>query len=548
VAPVALPTVQVTLTRSSAGTLKLNGTGADGYADSLQWSSEVNGGHKTASFRIPQSFLAAHRGIVRYGTRCEFKVASGPDNGTVIFTGYLLSVPDATTPDLTVNAVGYQQLVHERTDAMLWQSAHIQDWVSTNGAPFGIGFACANGIQESVNPGFVGFRVDKGSTVKFGDDSTIGWWFGPDVTWTRLAGTISKNSTVPGGSANWWLRVCRYDGPTNFASRGVVDNFASLLDTTNFQDTFVSTPAVARPVCTLELLHTAGTTTPEQLRIWINDLRISGDAYRGGRTPSDTYQGHNPVLDLAADLGFTTGKVATVSTSCLPLWHQSGPWTDVFEHLSHLFTGANGWKWGVWDIVGGAPEVEFRDYATSNTTWTVSGYGTNANAAVNLQTAQNDLHAKVVVTYRHAGSPRLLRKTAAITPNPFTGLDPWMQGRQRAFHYHIPDPQPASSTLPQTAATNLAADFSNEQWEGTIDVAYANDGSNDRSGVLIRAGQLVRISDFPGGAKTLRIESVDGVDKGPITLHIGRRPHSIERLIWKQHERLRRRALHHIHA
>jgi hypothetical protein len=547
VANVPLPPLQIVVTLGGS-VIRFNGTGSASGADEIRWESEVPGGHVSASFRIPTAFYAANSGTLRYGARVEINVAPGaPSAGQSVFTGYLLSVVRPPSPDITLEAVGFQQLVRERSDPLLWQSAHAGDWLSTNSDPFGTNFACSSSIQESAAKGHLDWTITQGQQIDVGDQSNLAWYFGQDVNVTRLAGTLNKKADPPGTSANpnYRLRHKRYDGPTQF-STGALVNEIGLYNGVKEQ-AFTSVPSIVRPVTTLELTRSGGaSTTGNAWRVWINDIRVNGDAYQQGRSIDDTYPASNPILDMAFLLGFSTGKVTAGGGNCLPLWHQSGPWSDVFDHLSKFLTGAQGWKWGIWDWVSGKPEVEFRDYTTGNTTWTTNAYGTSATAVANITASQQDLYSKVVVTYRHGGSGRLLRAVSPISPNPFAGLDPPISSRQRIYHYHLRDPQRPNSTLPATVAAALAADFGTEQHDGTIDLSYANDGGGDKSAVLIRAGHRITISDFPGGARTFRVKEVSGTEKGPIRVTVGRRSRHIARLIWNHTQRERHRGTHHI--
>jgi hypothetical protein len=545
-APVPLPGLQVKL-QNGATTRILNGVGAQAVCDTIRHSSAIPGGYIAASFRIADSERSSNSVIYRYGTLCQIVIAPGyPDAGFEVWSGFLLTPSPAGDASCTVEAVGFYQLVQETETALLWMDAHIGgSWSSTDNDPFGPAFRNCDAIVEHVDKGSMGFNIAQGQAISGGDTSRLGWWF-QDHAVTRVAGKLRKNNSAP----NYTLRLRRYAGP-NVGQNGGTNVDAYPLGSGNNVDNFDTAIGVPQSMVTLELSRSGGTgTTGTTNKIWFTDIRVNGDAYRAGITPGDTYVADGPIRDMAALLGFTTGKVTVCTQNVLPLWQQSGSWADMWSHLATILYGANGWKWAVWGMVGGGPEVEFRDYATGNTTWTLNGYTSAANTIQGLDTASQDVYNRVIVTYRFPHSPRLKRAIAYVVPNPFAGMTGPLALRQRAFTYALQDPQRlnsgGTSTLAENIAATLALSLGTEQWAGTIEGYYANDGTADRSLALSKAGQLVTVADQPGGSKTFRIQAVEGGDDILTKFTIGRLPDSIDRMIWLSHRRAKEKGTHHV--
>jgi hypothetical protein len=426
-----IPALQITLTLG-ASTRILNGAGSNAAAENISWSNVVNGGHVDCRFTVLDSERVTNSGIYRYGTRCEVAIAPGePHAGTKLFTGYLLTpVTEVDGARCELVAQGYQQLLRERTDPLLWQTYHAKDWADTDDPPFAPAFDNADAINMSIGNATIEWSVSQGQAISAGDTTRAGFYVDDDVNITRVAGTIHKRV----GTSQYAFKLIRYDGPGNPQTGQTVNNFATELSSTNNVETFQFALGVPKPVATLELSRVGSISpTGAAYKLRVNALRVNGDAAQSGRGIGDSYAAYKPILDMCDLIGFTTARVSTASTSdCLPLWNQANTaWSDTLDHIAMILTGAQGFKWAVWDFVGAGPEMEARDYATGNKTWTTKGYTAQATSICQLDSITNDMYSKVSVTFRRLHSRRLARVSVPVSPNPFAGLDPPLSGRSR---------------------------------------------------------------------------------------------------------------------
>lgn len=559
--PTNIPGLQITLSVGGS-TMLLNGTGSAlaAKASNIAYGSAIGRGHDECSFDVTEALRSANTAIFRYGSRIEIRIAPGESHaGTVVYTGYM-QTPVATYGNIvtTIKGLGYGTLFYDTQDPLLWQTQHIPDWQDTDSQPFGAAFNSASSINLTTGGGSVRWNIAAGQSTSAGDSAGVGFYIDDEIQPTFIKGTLIHKTS---GTTNYSLRVNGYTGPSNpnsirYFNTSADSNLSTKLQSATNSNAFNCGPitnanAASYPVCTIELTRTGtGTGTGTAgFSFHIEDLRLWGNAYQGGRVPGDSYAPENPVKDMAAILGFSTAKVQTTGiTNCLPLWHQSGPWADTMDHLSTVCMGLNGWTWGVFDIVGGAPEVRFADWTTSNTTWTTNAYSSAATVEAHLDTIPEDLYGKVTITYRRTHSKRLRRVSKPIATNPFTGLDPWMASRQRAYRYHIDEPQP-DNTLATTIATNLALYYATQTYNGTVDAFYLTSAGNDRWAGEARAGDRLTISDFPGGSKTFHISQVQARNDGPVTLSIGDIPGDVKSVIrWYTHHQHRQHgnlSLHH---
>lgn len=533
-----IPSLQITLS-VGASTRLLNGSGSAASAANIAWSSISPGGHEQCTFDVTEAERAANPSVYRYGAFVVVKIAPGePDAGIVIWTGFM----QTPTPTLgayvsTITALGFQQLLRDSQDPLLWMSHHIKDWTTTDDQPWGSHFKNAASMQARVGGGHIAFSIRKRQPVVRLDASRVGFYYDDTVNVTRVRGTVRKWHPVPSASAgadpNYSVTIHRYDGPKQPGSDVQVYSMSTQImsptDSLAFDSGVLGTP---KPAVTIEFTRVGKGRhkTAVAWKVWLQDVTVNGDAYQGGRTPDDTYIASNAVKDIAALAGLSATGVVATTQNCLPLWHQSGPWSDTLDHLATVSGGVNGYRWAVWDLVGGLPDVTFAPWNSGNTIWTTNGFTSAATSICQLDTLPGDLYSKVIVTFRRPHSKRLHRVTAPITPNPFAGLDAPLAARRRAKRYHLDEPQ-RDSVLASQVAINLAAFYSTEQYDGTIQATYLNNGGSDRWAGEARAGDRIVVSDFPGGAKTFRIVSMEGSNEGPCTLHIGSVPGRFHQMV-----------------
>ena len=77
---------------------------------------------------------------------------------------------------------------------------------------------------------------------------------------------------------------------------------------------------------------------------------------------------------------------------------------------------------------------------------------------------------------------------------------------------------------------------------GAVVLSYAHEvgASRNKASYHIRAGDKLRIADFPGGARTFRIYEARHYDDQPSVLQIGDHPMRFERMmLWQAKKRER---------
>lgn len=533
---VLMPDLQVVV-NFGANKRILNGPGKNSVASHIQWSSVMPGGHHTFSCTVVDTERSGNTSTYRYGATVTLRqVGASAESGQVFWQGYLRTpIPnDDGTCDLVAN--GWHQLLAERDDALLWQTRYYGDWQPSDADGFALG-GTSDAIDSSVNNASLGFSVKKGANISDGEQAQLVWYYAnpsnSQVLPRRVGLSIYKNIVVPGGAnPNYALKLQRYDGPTNKASLQTVDNYDTALANNNTGDdgsprtSIINTPQPVI-VLTLERLGGSNVDVGASFRVTVRDLRVNDLA------PGDTYVSSQVLGDLASStrMGFTVGsKVSTTTDNVLPLFWQQGSWWDLIQYLSV----AENTKWGVWEA-NPNPELEFRDWSLG-TTWTTNGYGTSATVIAQLQ-PDDEVYNFVDVAYTKGNSIRIRHVRAAVTPDPFAGLTPQ---RQRTFRIELRDPQP-DETLATAVANRLALELGTEQYAGTVTGSYFSLVGVDRTCYEVRAGDLLTISDFPGGSRTVRVYGVDHRDDAPSTLTIGKVPSRLDRILfWAEQKRRRK--------
>lgn len=535
---VPLPDLQLVI-EYAAGKRILNGNGAHSVAMRLQWNSTAPGGHNALSATIPETERLANTATYRYGATATLRQAPAvgalAETGQVFWQGYLRTpIPsDDGTCDLVAN--GWSHLLSERDDALLWQTRYYGDWQPADAEGFALGIT-NDGIDSQVNNTSLQWSVKKGTELQNNDKAKLVWYYADDtntdVLPRRVAMTVYKNQIVPGGaSPNYSLVLERYLGPTSNDTRPNVQvhDLVAALGNNNTGDQGTSVidsitqASPHHPVIALTFYR--NTNTDQQtgagssFKVTCRDVRLNDIA------TGDSYLSSSVISDLAdnARLAFTVGSTMVPATTrnILPLFWQGDSWWALVEYLA---VGENV-KWMVWEK-NPNPEFEFRDWSLG-TTWTATGYGTSATAIAQLS-PDDEVYSHIDVSYTRGGSARIRHARAAVSPDPFAGLTP---PRVRSFGYALRDPQP-DGTLAQAIADALAVEFGTEQYAGTVLASFVTLGVADRTVYEVRAGDLLTLSDFPGGARTVRIYGADHRDDGPSTLTIGRVPSRLDRFLW----------------
>jgi len=252
------------------------------------------------------------------------------------------------------------------------------------------------------------------------------------------------------------------------------------------------------------------------------------------------YKASDAVKDVAAKMGLNTDGVVTTFKSILPLWWQTGTWAELLDYLGIL----ERFNWAVWEQGTGGPKLMFRDWL-AGPIWLTNCYGTSAVAIADLQ-ASDDVYNRVDVAYKTNSNPRIRHAVAELTPNPFAGLSGSLALRQRTFHYELNDPQSGvtgDEGFPQAVADAIALGLNAETISGTIRLSFAWNGTVNKTAYNVRAGDRIWVSDFPGGAKLLRIVETDADETG-VTLTVGRQSMKLERLLaLKQKDKMRKGAI-----
>lgn len=538
--PPFLPLIVVSVT-SGANTRHLNESGGTARADGTNYSSVIPGGYDQLSTRIPKSEMDSFASVYVYGARVTARI--GSSSGTVVWEGYLKRPVPSPEQTVTLEAAGWKTLVEERETPLLWQTRSYGDWSSGEDDPFS--FNNDDDISELLRGGSVGFRVAKGSKVNGstsqgvsnGSRARICWWPDQAVRVKRVAGRVHQNTASVGD--NYGMRLEAYNGPWESAtSQTSYASLSSAIASPGATTFDTGTVANAKAMLAFAIWRSGNSTTAlnQTFKVWVTELRVNGDAYRATPASWDSYVASEMVKDIASKAGsfLASSMVQTTTPNMLPLWWASGTWSDAMDYLAE----ASAYKWAVWQ----GPEVEFRDWSTGNTTWTTNAYGSTATAIADI-VPSDDIYTKVQVIYRIQGNPR--QRTYTRDTGQLTGFNP---PRDRTYVFRIEDPLPIGSSgnngHPQLAldiGSALATEFSAERYAGSLFTSFLTDsGSVQREAARVRAGQLVTVSDFPGGAKTFRIYETEYDSESGLTMNLARQPSSVDRLlIWEEKRRMR---------
>jgi len=521
---VALP-LNVVKVQNGVNTRNLNGGAAN--ADNIRHSSVANGGYELLGCRIPKTeYDSFASSVYVYGAAVEARLLT--PTGTQVWDGILRTAVPMPDETVTLEAIGNNVLLEEREQNLLWQSRFYGDWSVGSDDPFD--FNDSDAFNDSVRKGSIQWQVPKGQNVQGlanpvnnpCDRSRIMWFIDNTIAVRRVAGRIKQNVSagVYGLRLERWITVS-----TTTTDAEVVADLSSLINTVA-TDTFdsVITVANARPVMGFLFWRTSNTTaTASALKVWITELRVSGNAYRTTPADWDVYSVDQVAADLADNLGWAVGATSH-SLNILPLWWDEGTWAELMDYLAAI--SERYW------IVDTGPTLRLRSW-TSGSLWTANAFGSSAHALADIRPS-DDRYTHINITYRYIDK-RKWRHFELPTGVPFAA------GRRRTLRFRIADPQkkPATGIVPlfvSSVASALATEYGTELLTGTITLSFATSGT-ERSSHEIKSGDRITISDWPGGAKTFRIYETDHRDDAPSILGVGRNPQTLERLLLRREKR-----------
>jgi hypothetical protein len=600
--PPVIPTVtkwpmfEVEIKSETGTTRYLNGpraTGPYSYAWDFDCDSEMPGGFAPFRCIIPDAERLASN-LYRYGAEVTVRMVG---TQTVLWAGYLktpIPKPDGTCE---LNGAPWKTILDEIDDPLLWQTNNTQDMVVTDSEPFQMEGAQRNAdaIQAEINQDSATFRIPRGQDLHAQSEnnktnkSRVGWFHPPHKV-RRIAFKVDKSQVAPGSSqppAKYSLLMERWDDgglyptiiaegtngtvvvdannvlenkPADYGPSHAGGNYEAIEGQATQGRGATGNPWSASSLITFGLFLNAqanGTDSDVAYRVSVSDVRIN-DLAMDNSDPAhgsyDKYTAKQIIKDLAKDdiNADTKGAHLTVVSSLvpddlpghaalpnmLPLWWQSGTWAELLDYLATL----HGYKWGVWEMGGNGPRIEFRSWDPEHTTaiWDIDAYaddsiGHYANAVVELEPS-DDVYTHVDVTFTISGAARPSHARVKVPGVSFPS------GRRRVFKITIEDPQ-RSDVLPKAVADLAAKDLSEEQWAGTCETSTVFGSSGEVTAAYVRAGDIMRIRDFPGGSKKLRIQSAHLPDSGPAQFTFGRVPRRFERLLAWQKRTLARRGL-----
>lgn len=186
-----------------------------------------------------------------------------------------------------------------------------------------------------------------------------------------------------------------------------------------------------------------------------------------------------------------------LSWDVLPEWWNDGNIWDLLTHLASKYV----FKVALWDLeTTGFEFGSWDDYwAPWTQTWNVYAFGSQAMCTATLEPSE-DIFTDVAVRYRMRHSRRWHQATARVVPNPYEGLTTPGIERKKTFHYHIKERQ-NDDHLARREANFIARELAGVRLSGDIGpLSYVFDESGvKKSAMLVKAGDKLRIKDFPGG-------------------------------------------------
>lgn len=537
--PIALPAVEIIATSgSSARTINgANQSGPNDEADQISFSSVMPGGFSGMDFRMPDAARTATPGVFKYGANVKARIApTYTGAGTLLWEGYLRTPTPNDDGTSSMHAVGYKTLLEERSDQIMWQTRYYGDWQGPDSDDFGDAFHNSQHIDATVDDASLKWVSHKSTDVADGNKSMLLWWGGgndasiankPQPVCRRIAGAVIGSDPVGNQTnASWSLHLERFTGTVTANPSDVYVFWNEMNDKDRSAFDITLGAGVGGPASVIAFtLYKKGPAVGglnKTWRFWVENLRVNDLA------SGDSYTASAMVNDLKDKLGFGNAYITATSQNVLPLWWQSGTWSDLMDYLA----GSEGnWKWGVWEKGAQGPIFEFRDWDTNFNTWKVNCF-TNSPFGIPQIAPSEDVYSVVDVSYKQGNVSRVRHTRKNVSPNPFAGLDPPLAGRQRTYQFALPDIQ-FDSQFADNVATKLANDFGKERYSGTVRCTYATDAvtGNDKSAYQIRAGDKLTIPDHPDGSTTFRVTEAQHDPEGS-TITLGRNPMRVDRMIW----------------
>lgn len=502
----------------------------------IEFSSVMPGGNDTMSCILPWAEVSSHRNTYRPNAQVTVKDSA---RGTELWQGFLKYVTPAQDGTAKLDANGWFHVLQEWEEPLLWQSRLYDDWGDGSADPFD--FKESDAIDLNVTGGALKWKVGKGTEIKGGGqpdgqvDRARAMWFYDGLEVKRLAGKVK----LPRSNGQYSFRVEKFGS----LSENAAVNITGLSLSTSGTYTFQVQLGQASDIIGFCLWRsgTSDTSTAVPFLIQVVNLRVNGTAYRSlpgtaGAANWDTYPADEVVRDICAKVNFATTQVEGSDThaSVLPLFWRSGSLYDLLDYLATLENK----KWAVWP----GKVVEFRGWNQNNTTWSVSGFGTDAHALVDIEPV-NDVYSHIEVRYQLTNG-----KWKTYTKSTGANLG---SNRRRTFQYELADafPKPATGKTPdfvKAVANALADEYGTTRWAGTIRTAQVR----TTAGVTVdayraRPGHVINVEDWPDDLPAdnhFRIYEAQ-YDEDGVTFTIGRTPAKLERLLLKREKKRSRGAI-----